>query len=349
MVRSARSCGSTPSTKTCWWGQKGPLCRVTTRQWKAQRAGLALTPRGNLVSRYFAQHDAQMDYYGKKLATCSSDRTIRVFEMEDEGFTQIGHLKGWGENRWFLDDSRRRRGARDVRCAFSPFSLVVLLCWSPCTRLFLPAQPRWSRLGACLGAPTIWCRPCLVLLRRAGNNLEAGRREVCQHQGAHRTHRFRKAPGGHQTLEFTLTHPLFLVNSIQWAPHELGPHLACGSSDGKVSVLSYRDYGHAFMADLRLVGSFIVADDATWDVQVFDAHAVGCNAVSWAPARQASSGPAATRHLASAGCDNAVKIWSWNGDSKKWTQDDVLEGHTDWVRDLSWSPSVGLPKSYLAS
>ena len=29
------------------------------------------------------------------------------------------------------------------------------------------------------------------------------------------------------------------VNSLSWAPHELGPILACASSDGKVSVLSF--------------------------------------------------------------------------------------------------------------
>ena len=26
-------------------------------------------------------HDAQLDYYGKRLATASSDRTIRIFEI----------------------------------------------------------------------------------------------------------------------------------------------------------------------------------------------------------------------------------------------------------------------------
>ena len=30
------------------------------------------TQHGDMV------HDAQLDYYGKKLATCSSDRTIKV-------------------------------------------------------------------------------------------------------------------------------------------------------------------------------------------------------------------------------------------------------------------------------
>lgn len=27
------------------------------------------------------QHDAQLDYYGKRLATCSSDRTIKVYDV----------------------------------------------------------------------------------------------------------------------------------------------------------------------------------------------------------------------------------------------------------------------------
>lgn len=30
------------------------------------------------------------------------------------------------------------------------------------------------------------------------------------------------------------------VNSVSWAPHELGAILACASSDGKVSVLSFK-------------------------------------------------------------------------------------------------------------
>lgn len=30
------------------------------------------------------QHDAQLDYYGKRLATCSSDRTIKVYDVTGE-------------------------------------------------------------------------------------------------------------------------------------------------------------------------------------------------------------------------------------------------------------------------
>ena len=30
-------------------------------------------------------HDAQLDYYGRRLATASSDRTIKIFELGDDG------------------------------------------------------------------------------------------------------------------------------------------------------------------------------------------------------------------------------------------------------------------------
>lgn len=39
-----------------------------------------------------SKHDAQLDFYGRKLATCSSDRTVKVFDVVD------GAAKGQGES-----------------------------------------------------------------------------------------------------------------------------------------------------------------------------------------------------------------------------------------------------------
>ena len=33
----------------------------------------------------------------------------------------------------------------------------------------------------------------------------------------------------------------------------------------------------------------------------------------------------------------------------QWVEDQKLDGHSDWVRDVAWAPSVGLPKSVIAS
>lgn len=42
-----------------------------------------------------AQHDAVLDYYGRRLATCSSDKTIKIFEVEGETHRLVETLKGY--------------------------------------------------------------------------------------------------------------------------------------------------------------------------------------------------------------------------------------------------------------
>jgi hypothetical protein len=86
----------------------------------------------------------------------------------------------------------------------------------------------------------------------------------------------------------SLLHPpqlssLDSVNSVLWAPHKLGAILACASSDGKISILSFKG----------AVGSPLLTpppkkkpnrthlDDGQWGTNVFEAHTIRCNAVSW--------------------------------------------------------------------
>ena len=40
-------------------------------------------------------HDAVLDYYGRRLATCSSDKTIKIFEIEGDQHRLIETLKGY--------------------------------------------------------------------------------------------------------------------------------------------------------------------------------------------------------------------------------------------------------------
>jgi len=44
-----------------------------------------------------------------------------------------------------------------------------------------------------------------------------------------------------------------------------------------------------------------------------------------------------------------VKIWGYRDDSQSWVEEEILEGHTDWVRDVAWAPNIGLPRSYIAT
>lgn len=107
-------------------------------------------------------------------------------------------------------------------------------------------------------------------------------------------------------------------------------------------------------------------DDGQWGADIFNGHAIGCNAVSWAPATipgslitptsganlqpgQALNTPQSIKRFATAGCDNLVKIWGYREDTQSWVEEEILEGHTDWVRDVAWAPNIGLPRSYIAT
>ena len=132
------------------------------------------------------------------------------------------------------------------------------------------------------------------------------------------------------------------VNSVAWAPHELGLALATASSDGALSTLTNQS-------------------DGSWAAQRIEgAHPVGANAVSWCPATPSGSLPlsssntAATpqRRLASCGCDGALKIWYFEESLGQWQEEQgspLTGGHSDWIRDVAWAPNLGLPKSTIAT
>ncbi|KAF8473962.1 WD40-repeat-containing domain protein [Kalaharituber pfeilii] len=217
-------------------------------------------------------HDAVLDYYGRRLATCSSDRTIKIYEIEGDTHRLIETLKGHDGPVWQVSWAHPKYG--NILASASYDGKVIV--WQERNGV-------WGKLA-----------------------------EHSNHQAS--------------------------VNSVQWAPHEVGAVLACASSDGKVSVLELNG-------------------DGSWDKKLFQAHAIGCNAVAWAPAtspgsivQTTGSAPSAggVRRFVTGGSDNLVKIWIWNPEVGQYLEEATLEGHSDWVRDVAWAPSI-LPKSYIAS
>ncbi|KAI4280395.1 MAG: hypothetical protein L6R38_004490 [Xanthoria sp. 2 TBL-2021] len=213
-------------------------------------------------------HDAVLDYYGRRLATCSSDKTIKIFEIE-------------GENHKLTETLRGHEGA------------VWCVSW---------AHPKYGNILASSsydGKVFIW---------REQSGLWSKVADFAHHNAS--------------------------VNIVSWSPHESGCLLACASSDGEVSVLEF--------------------NEGNWGHIKFPAHQMGVNAVSWAPAMVpgslVSSKPevGAQRRFATGGSDCVVKIWDWNREENTYTPTLELKGHTDWVRDVAWAPTV-LQKSYIAS
>ncbi|EZF22197.1 protein transporter SEC13 [Trichophyton rubrum D6] len=244
-------------------------------------------------------HDAGLDYFGRKLATCSSDKTVKIFEIEGESHKLLETLKGHEGAVWCVAWAHPKYG---TILASSSYDGKVLI-W------------REQSVGSGANSSTSWSRVFDFSLHTAS------------------------------------------VNMVCWAPHELGCLLACASSDGQVSVLEFRDN--------------------SWTHQIFHAHGLGVNSISWAPAAAAGSIISAnaaagqSRRFVTCGSDNLIFIWDYkyactlafvltcligsanllppsSPETKTYSASQTLQGHTDWVRDVAWSPSI-LSRSYIAS
>jgi protein transport protein SEC13 len=130
------------------------------------------------------------------------------------------------------------------------------------------------------------------------------------------------------------------VNSIDFVHPDFGLALGAASSDGKVSILTHSQ------------------QTGSWSSTSFVAHQIGVNAISFAPpsvggwlSTESSADSTAPPRLrfATGGCDNLVKIWVQAAGGGGYECEAELSFHKDWVRDVAWSPSVGLPGTALAS
>jgi len=205
-------------------------------------------------------HDVQMNYYGRRMATCSSDKTIKIWDLPIDNSPPIptAELKGHEAPVWQVSWSNPKFGNYLASASYDRRVLI------------------WKELNK-----NDW-------------------RPVYEYSG----------------------HELS-VNSIQFAPHEFGLCLACGSSDGYISILTHKG-------------------GETFSEEKFFAHNIGVNAVCWAPA-----GP--VKRIVSGGCDNDVKIWRFEQAEGQWKLEQTLQEHNDWVRDVAWAPTIGLPNNTIAS
>ncbi|PSS15035.1 hypothetical protein M430DRAFT_142388 [Amorphotheca resinae ATCC 22711] len=216
-------------------------------------------------------HDAVLDYYGRRLATCSSDRTVKIFEVEGETHRLTETLRGHEGAVWSVSWAHPKYG-----------NILASASYDGKVFIWRETNSQWTRIY-----------------------------DFALHTAS--------------------------VNTLSWAPHESGCLLACASSDGNVSVLEFKDN--------------------SMDHKIFHAHGIGVNGVSWAPSTSAGSLVSAAggqtgggqRRFVTGGSDNVLKIWAWDAASQSYKQEgEPLTGHSDWVRDVAWSPSV-LQRSYVAS
>lgn len=63
-------------------------------------------------------HDIQYDYYSKRLATCSSDRTIKLFDINGDSYHPSGNLVGHEGPVWQVAWAHPRFGVLLASCSY---------------------------------------------------------------------------------------------------------------------------------------------------------------------------------------------------------------------------------------
>ena len=153
------------------------------------------------------------------------------------------------------------------------------------------------------------------------------------------------------------------VNSVQFAPHEYGLHAACGSSDGRVSILSHDaandDWIVEYIRDTPLgvnsiswapYGNAIVATTTASAGSSSESSATTTTTTTTATTTTTSHRPSSPR-IVTGGCDNGIRIYTKDTSTGIWEQESftvggnnknttIITGHTDWVRDVAWCTNV---------
>ena len=250
-----------------------PLARVTCALCDAHRGdarAMSAVARGTFESAHAdAVHDCAYDYFGRRVATASSDRTVRIFDVVQQQSQQHPSTSSDGgadggahvANGGVMHDG----GVRGEHVATLTGHDGPVWC------------ARWAhpKFGALIATASF--DHSVMIHKETEPNVF-----VCAY----------KTPVG--------THD-GSVNALAWAPHEYGAVLACASSDGTFSTITYDGASAQWVVEKVPHAHAIGCTGVSWAPAAMPGSLVsvgggGDHAVS-------------PQRLCTSGCDNAVKVW----------------------------------------
>jgi len=253
-------------------------------------------------------HDAQLDYYSKRLATCSSDRTIKIFEVGENSNTLLAEIKGHEGPVWQVAWAHPKFGAILASCSYDRRiciwrevssnewkkayeydkheSSVNSISWAP------------HEFGLILACASSDCSISVISLR-GDNTWEAQR--------------------------IPQTHAIG-VNSVSWAPYVSNSALISSASAPTTPTKRFVSGG----CD-NLVKIWKETENAWKLEETLEYHTDWVRDVAWA----ANIGlPAST--IASCSQDGTVAVWNQDAPNAPWTKK-ILPKFPDVVWRVSWS------------
>lgn len=274
-------------------------------------------------------HDAQLDFYGRRLATCSSDRTVKIFAIDRSGVHRHeATLEGHRGPVWHVAWAHPTRHGNPILASASYDGRVIVwmeetpgmwrqiyeYAWHASSVNCVAFAPyQYGLIFACASSDGF----VSICTRLEDGTWDERRVSESRDGGAH-------------------THPLG-ANSVAWAP-ALQPgglwmperssppamRIVSGGCDDRVKVWKWDEQTKNWV----LEGAPLKG------------HREMVRSVAWAP------NVGLTRWvIASGGQDKRVLVWSremGKGEGVEWSMIEVGKGFKDVVWSVSWSPTGNL-------
>ncbi|OCL01285.1 Sec13 protein-like protein [Glonium stellatum] len=253
-------------------------------------------------------HDAVLDYYGRRLATCSSDKTIKIFEVEGESHRLTETLKGHEGAVWCVSWAHPKYG-----------NILASASYDGKVFIWREQNNQWQKIYE-------------FALHTASVNLvawaphDAGCLLACA-----------SSDGNVSVLEFkdnTWSHQIFPahgigVNAVSWAPAIAPGALTSASGPATPSMRRFVTGGSDCQVKIwefnPETGSYVCSNTLT-------GHNDWVRDVAWSPTVLSKA------YIASASQDKTVRIWtSSNPDLREWKSITLNVDAVAWR--VSWSLS----------
>jgi len=251
-------------------------------------------------------HDAQMDYYGKRLATCSSDRTIKIFENINDTLRPVADIKGHEGPVWQVAWAHPKFGSIIASCSYDR-KIIIWRENSPnvWTKYFEHTDD--SSINSVTFAPhefgLILAGACsdgnVIIISFKDDKWETT-----------------KIPHAHQVG----------CNAVSWAPAISPGSLVNSNGMSNMPILRLASGGCDHLVKIWRL------EAQQWKVETtLEGHTDWVRDVAWAPGIGLP-----TNIIASCSQDQTVFIWTQNEDGNNWSKV-PLPKFPDVVWRVSWS------------
>lgn len=259
-------------------------------------------------------HDAQLDFYGTRLATCSSDRSVKIFEVVHESQNLIADLKGHEGPVWEVAWAHPMYGNLLASASYDRKVIIWKEYNGSWNKLYEYVNHDSSVNSVC------WAPHEYGLLLACGSSDGAISILSCSTEGNWES---RKISNAH-TIG---------CNAVSWSPAVLSRSVLDGSGGSQVGVAQRVYVKRLVSGGCDNLVKIWKEEDGQWtEEHKLEAHSDWVRDVAWAP-----SIGLAKSVIASCSQDRQVIIWFTDDlDSSNWAYK-VLHHFDDVVWHVSWS------------